>query len=298
MLLLMAGTTACTTKGELGEAKFRVGNNWSSGSIAQGSVFEAEAKLPFLQGDLAVRSSDEAVLQPINGRFSAEDVGEANLLAYDETNMMVDFLQFEVKEIDSLRLRDEMMDDIPSKFAMLLDSRLQLDLQLLDIEGEELLHDNLVEMHESDSRYIRSSFTNDQVTLEPYTYGEEKLLFKVDELQKQYRIEAISPTQMTSFSVSLNGHQGSHPNGSYSSAPYGYEWVEVLIDAESLNGNPVLIPSTELYVPGAMETWRMDGDINRIWALLSWGEFPMVSLNPPPTQPDSNESMEIPEHNQ
>jgi hypothetical protein len=298
-LLIMTTSTACTTKGELGEAKFLVGNNWNSGSIAQGSLFDATAKLPFLQGKLAVRSSDDTILQPINGRFSAEEVGKADLMAYDESNNMVDYLHFNVKKVDSIRLRDKMMEDIPFKFAMLLDTRLQLDLQILDIEGQELLHDNLVEMHESDSRYIRSSFTNAQVTLEPYTYGEERLLFTVHELQKQYRIEGISPTQMTSFSVSLNGHQGNHPNGSnYSSAPYGYEWVEVYVEATSYNGNPVLIPSSELYVPSAMDTWNLDGDINRKWALLSWGEFPMVSLTPPPTQTDSNDSMEIPEHNQ
>jgi hypothetical protein len=297
--MMMIGASACTTRGELGEAKFRVGENWSSGSIAQGSLFEAKAKLPLMQGELAVQSSDEEVLSPTKGRFSANEIGEADLVAFDSTGSMIDYLTFEVKEVDKIGLRDGEFNEIPFRFAMLLDTRLNLHFEVIDAEGEELLHSNLVEMHESDARFIRSTFSNDTVTLDPNTYGEEKLLFKANEIEKQYRVEAISPTQMASFSVTLNGHQNNHPSGNqYSSAPYGYEWVEVFVDAQSQSGVPVLIPSSGLYVPSAQDTWAMEGDINRVWALLSWGEFPMVSLSPPPTQQDSNDSMEIPEHNQ
>jgi hypothetical protein len=302
MLIAMTAalSTACTTKGELGEAKFQVGNNWNSGLIAQGSQFHAEAKLPFFGGSLEIKSSDENILQPHNGQFIANELGQADLIAIDESKAMVDYLNFEVKEATEINLSDAMFNDIPRQFAMLLDSELEISLRLYDDEGQMLLHDNLIEMLESEDRFIRSRFHNNQVRLSPYTYGEEKLLFRAGELEEQYSIQAISPTQMSSFAINLNAHQPTHPNPDRDyAAPYGLEWVEVIVEAQSLDGRPVLIPSSDLYIHGARDTWRAEDDINRIWALLSWGEFPMVSLTPPPTESDDTSStLEIPEHNQ
>jgi hypothetical protein len=292
-------STACNTKGELGEAKFQVGNNWNSGKVALGSQFNAEAKLPFFGGSLDIKSTDENILQPSMGQFIANNSGQADLVALTENNAMVDFLRFEVVEATELSLTDGMSQDIPNQFAMLLDTELDISLQMLDAEGQILLHDNLVEMLESEDRFISSRFRGDQVTLNPYTYGEERLLFRAGNIEEQYKIQAISPTQMRSFAVNLNAHQPNHPDRDrYSSAPYGLEWVEIVIEAESLDGYTVLIPSEDLYVHGARETWRATNDINRIWAQLSWGEFPMVSLTPPPTENDDDSSLEIPEHNQ
>ena len=67
--LLLA--SACSTKGELGAANFNVGSYWSSGDIAQGSTFAAEAKLPFFGGKLRVQSSNQEVIAAHNGGFLA-----------------------------------------------------------------------------------------------------------------------------------------------------------------------------------------------------------------------------------
>ena len=119
-------TTACTVKGELGESRFNVGDNWSGGDIALGSQFSAEARKHIFGEGLEVMSSDETILRPYIGGFVAAEIGEANLMAVDAAGQPVDFLSFGVKEADRLLLSDGMMQEIPHQFAMLLDSRLEL----------------------------------------------------------------------------------------------------------------------------------------------------------------------------
>ena len=76
-----------------------------------------------------------------------------------------------------------------------------------------------------------------------------------------------------------------HPS-SHRTADYGYEWVEVIVDAESADGLPVLIPSDRIYAHEAGETWSTQGDLNRLWVEVRWGEFPIISLTPPaPEEP-------------
>ena len=69
---------------ELGTANFNVGSYWSSGDIAQGSTFAAEAKLPFFGGKLRVQSSNQEVIAAHNGGFLAAQPGYADLQAIDE----------------------------------------------------------------------------------------------------------------------------------------------------------------------------------------------------------------------
>ena len=102
---------------------------------------------------------------------------------------------------------------------------------------------------------------------------------------------------MNQFTIHVSQPQANHPNENQpSSAPYGYEWTEVVIEADSNEGLPVIIPSDSLYVHGARDVWREASDVNRLWALLSWGEFPMVSLNPPEDHDDDH--LHIPQHNE
>ena len=105
---------------------------------------------------------------------------------------------------------------------------------------------------------------------------------------------------MKSLAVYLSSQQPNHPDVNLrTSAPYGYEWVEVVVEAESFEGLPVLIPSDELYIHSARETWSVEDDVNSIWAMLSWGEFPTISLTPPePEESSSSDDLEIPEYNQ
>ena len=294
-IITALSTLACSTKGELGEAKFQIGHNWSGGVIATGSIFSAEVRQPLFQDtNRRIRSTNEQVLQPHLGGFWAIAPGKANLLAVDDRNQMIDYLPFEVANIDTVSLGRE---PLPQQFAMLMETDLELPIVLSDSEGRPLLHDGLVEMLESEDRAISSVLHTDSIHLRPRHYGEERLLLRAGSIESQYRIESINPTQMNQFTIHVSHPQANHPDGNQpSSAPYGYEWTEVIIEADSNEGLPVIIPSEALYVHGARDVWRDASDVNRLWALLSWGDFPMVSLSPP--EDHDNDHLQIPQHNQ
>ena len=170
-----------------------MGSYWSSGDIAQGSTFAAEAKLPFFGGKLRVQSSNQEVIAAHNGGFLAAQPGYADLQAIDELEAVVDSSQFEVSKPETIGLRSA-EQELPEHFAMLEGTQAQFQFELLDDTGTELYHNNLVEFQETGSAaYVR--FNGDNVSVRT-NYGEQELRFAAGDLEAEYRINTIRPTQM------------------------------------------------------------------------------------------------------
>jgi hypothetical protein len=249
----------CGTSGELGVAKFFVGDGWTHQSnIAVGSSFPFEAKQGFWNSNLRIVGCDEQIIKLEGTTAHALGSGICTLEAYGEGNNLVDRFTLNVKhakEIQVLNPEDPnsyWSSEIPNNFAILEDSSAQFVVALTDENSEPLAQHSSLLLDKEESWALQSHISGEILSL--YGHYPEKTNFSILhglDIRKDFRVSVIDSRDIQSIMIRISPPVNRIPelNEEVDSSIYASH-VYVSVDIQSADQLPVLLPEDSVRIVG------------------------------------------------
>ncbi len=285
--ILLIFCTACGAQGDLGKARFHVGQSWENhAKVAVGSQFDLEANHGLFSERLTLESQDTALLTIDGNTGKALSAGSISIEAHDTDDGLIDIFNLELIDASTLALRDPSepnaywSESLPERFAIVEDSHSELYIAMLDESSTPLYHDNTVRVLGDDNWVVSMGHYGSELRLHSRQEGESIIQIESNKgLEQQYIVEVIDRNDIASMTVRLSPNVESIPklNEPLDISSRFNSMVYVAVDARSRDNVPVLLPEGSVSVVGDEEANITMGSTG-FWVRSQYNEAVSVQI--------------------
>ena len=283
--------TACGSAGELGVAKFNVEGDVHQSHVAVGSQFSVSAKISTFGEKLSVRSDNSGFIQSAGELFEVVDAGEFRIEAWDKQNDLVDWLYFSSVAPDDIVLRSgtahhfTWSNDTENSFAMLEGDYIELAMDVVDQEGNPLLHTNLVNLEVPASWQLQASVDNDEVSLRAGQSGPSSFTINAgDGVSSQFFVDVVEPWELQSLHISSTPPMSSPTFDATSNSTniVNGSWFLVSAFAETWDGKAVLLSHEHFSIQTEFGAEEVITGAGGMWVRVPYGQPTQVNVSAGP----------------
>ena len=283
--------TACGSSGELGLAKFNIEGDLHEAQVAVGSAFSASAKVSTFGEKLNIRSDDSGLIQPLGDKFQVVDAGEFRVEAWRGQKELVDWIYFSAVQPADIMLRSGTAHNFKwsasteNSFAMLAGDSVELAMDLVDAEGNPLLHANLLHLDMPASWQLQADLKDDAISLYAgYSGSTDFTIHAGEELASTFYVDVVEDWELQSLQISTTPPMAS-PTFEHTDYHSGFgsgSWFLVSAYGQTWDGKAVLLGHEHFSVSAESVADEIIVGAGGLWINVPFGEYATVNVSAGP----------------